>query len=160
MNLVIVFVLNMDSLDFLIVIPNLCILWINLDLQIFIKSNSVYSSLFWINVGISRPSRRTWWFLLTLKYKDNRWQNLFQNPGLIRETNLLSLIRSWLDNVFLLQTFANDELVNLRKFVWWKPDEFRNNSFYQYPHPFQHLIKHHMCHCKVFHHSQGLSYHP
>jgi hypothetical protein len=57
MNLVIVFVLNMDSLDFLIVIPNLCILWINLDLQIFIKSNGVYSSLFWTNVGISRPSR-------------------------------------------------------------------------------------------------------
>jgi hypothetical protein len=72
MNLLIVFVLNMDSLDFLIVIPNLCILWINLDLQIFIKSNSVYSSLVWINVGISRPSRRTWWLLLTLKYKDNR----------------------------------------------------------------------------------------
>jgi hypothetical protein len=35
----------MDSLDFLILIPNLYILWINLDLQIFIKSNSVYSSL-------------------------------------------------------------------------------------------------------------------
>jgi hypothetical protein len=66
-----VFVLNMNSLDFLILILNLCILWINLDLQIFIKSNSVYSSLFWINVGISRPSRRMWWLLLTLKYKDN-----------------------------------------------------------------------------------------
>jgi hypothetical protein len=24
-------------------------------------------------VGISRPSRRTWWLLLTLKYKDNRF---------------------------------------------------------------------------------------
>jgi hypothetical protein len=46
MNLLIVFVLNMDSLDFLILILNLCILWINLDLQIFKKSNSVYSSLF------------------------------------------------------------------------------------------------------------------
>jgi hypothetical protein len=57
MNLVIVFVFNMDSFDFLIVIPNLCILWINLDLQIFIKSNGVYSSLFWINVRIFRPSR-------------------------------------------------------------------------------------------------------
>jgi hypothetical protein len=31
MNLLIVFVLNMDSFDFLILIPNLCILWINLD---------------------------------------------------------------------------------------------------------------------------------
>jgi hypothetical protein len=78
MNLVIVFVLNMDSLDFLIVILNLCILWINLDLQIFIKSNGVYSSLFWINVGISRPSRRTWWLLLTLKYKDNRCSHQVQ----------------------------------------------------------------------------------
>jgi hypothetical protein len=67
----IVFVVNMDSLDFLILIPNLYILWINLDLQIFIKSNDVYSSLFWINVRISRPSRRTWWLLLILKYKDN-----------------------------------------------------------------------------------------
>jgi hypothetical protein len=46
MYLLIVFVLNSDSLDFLILIPNLCILWINLDLQIFIKSNGVYSSLF------------------------------------------------------------------------------------------------------------------
>jgi hypothetical protein len=73
MYLLIVFVLNMDSLDFLILILNSCILWINLDFQIFIKSNGVYSSLFWINVGISRPSRRTWWLLLTLKYKDNRW---------------------------------------------------------------------------------------
>jgi hypothetical protein len=45
---------------------------INLDLHIFVKSNGVYSCLFWINVGISRPSRRTWWLLLTLKYKDNR----------------------------------------------------------------------------------------
>jgi hypothetical protein len=44
MYLLIVFVLNTDSLDFLILIPNLCILWINLDLQIFIKSNGVYSS--------------------------------------------------------------------------------------------------------------------
>jgi hypothetical protein len=34
----IVFVVNMDSLDFLILIPNLYILWINLDLQIFIKT--------------------------------------------------------------------------------------------------------------------------
>jgi hypothetical protein len=73
MNLVIVFVfvLNVDSLDFLIVIPNLCILWINLNLQIFIKSNCICSSLFWINVGISRPSRRAWWLLSTLKCKDN-----------------------------------------------------------------------------------------
>jgi hypothetical protein len=46
MNLVIVFVLNMDSLDFLIVIPNLCIIWINLDIQIFIKFNGVYPYLF------------------------------------------------------------------------------------------------------------------
>jgi hypothetical protein len=72
MYLLTVFVLNTDSLDFLILIPNLCILWINLDLQIFIKSNGVYSSLFLINVGISRPSRETWWLLLTLKYKYNR----------------------------------------------------------------------------------------
>jgi hypothetical protein len=50
--------LNMDSLDFLILIPNLWVLWINLDLQIFIKSNGIYSSFFWVNVGISRPSRR------------------------------------------------------------------------------------------------------
>jgi hypothetical protein len=71
MYLLVVFVLNMDSLDFLILIPNLCILWINLDLQIFIKSNGVYFSLFWIDVRISRPSRRTWWLVLTLKYKDN-----------------------------------------------------------------------------------------
>jgi hypothetical protein len=72
MYLLIVFVLNMDSLDFLILILNLCILRINLDLQIFIKSNCVYSSPFLINVGISRPSRpsrRTWWLVLTLKYK-------------------------------------------------------------------------------------------
>jgi hypothetical protein len=48
MYLLIVFVLNMDSLDFLILILNLCILWINLDLQIFMKSNGVYSSLFWL----------------------------------------------------------------------------------------------------------------
>jgi hypothetical protein len=48
MYLLIVFVLNMDSLDFLILIPNLCILWINIDLQIFIKSNSVYILLFFI----------------------------------------------------------------------------------------------------------------
>jgi hypothetical protein len=46
MCLLIVFVLNMYSLDFLILIPNLCIIWINLDFHIFIKSNSVYSSLF------------------------------------------------------------------------------------------------------------------
>jgi hypothetical protein len=59
MSLLIVFVLNMDSLGFIILILNLCILWINLDLQIFIKSNGVYSSLFWINMGISKPSRRT-----------------------------------------------------------------------------------------------------
>jgi hypothetical protein len=44
--LLIVFVLNTDSFDFLILIPNLCIFWINVDLQIFIKSNGVYSSLF------------------------------------------------------------------------------------------------------------------
>jgi hypothetical protein len=44
MYLISVFVLNMDSLDFLILIPNLSILWINLDLQIFIKFNGVYSS--------------------------------------------------------------------------------------------------------------------
>jgi hypothetical protein len=48
MNLLIVFVFNTDSLDFLILIPNLCIIWINLDIQIFIKSNGVYSFLFWI----------------------------------------------------------------------------------------------------------------
>jgi hypothetical protein len=72
MYLLIVFVLDMDSLNYLILIPSLCILWINLDLQIFIKSNGVYSSSSWINVGISRPSQRTWWLLLTLKYKDNR----------------------------------------------------------------------------------------
>jgi hypothetical protein len=72
MYLLIVFVLNINSLDFLILIPNLSIFCINIDLQIFIKSNGVYPSLFWINVGISRPSRRTWWLLLTLiKYKDN-----------------------------------------------------------------------------------------
>jgi hypothetical protein len=72
MYLLIVFVLNIDSLDFLILIMNLCILWINLDLQIFIKSNGVCTSLFGINVRISRPSQRTWWLLLTLKYKENR----------------------------------------------------------------------------------------
>jgi hypothetical protein len=59
-------------LNFLILIPSVCILWINLDLQIFVKSNGVYSSFFWINVGISRPSQRALWLLLTLKYKDNR----------------------------------------------------------------------------------------
>jgi hypothetical protein len=32
MYLLILFVLNMDSLDFLILIPTLCIIWINLDL--------------------------------------------------------------------------------------------------------------------------------
>jgi hypothetical protein len=42
MYLLIVFVLNIDSLDSLILILNLCILWINLDLKIFIKSNGVY----------------------------------------------------------------------------------------------------------------------
>jgi hypothetical protein len=52
---------------------------INLELQIFIKSNGVYSSLFWINVRISRPSRRTWWLLLTLKYKDNRLTATFSS---------------------------------------------------------------------------------
>jgi hypothetical protein len=36
----------MDSLDFVILILNLFILWINLDLQIFIKSNGVYFSFF------------------------------------------------------------------------------------------------------------------
>jgi hypothetical protein len=46
MYLLIIFILNMDSLDFLILIPNLCILWINLDLQIFIKSNGVYLLFF------------------------------------------------------------------------------------------------------------------
>jgi hypothetical protein len=56
MYLLIVFVLNSDLPDFLILILNLCILWINLDLHIFIKSNGVYSSLFWINVGLCRPS--------------------------------------------------------------------------------------------------------
>jgi hypothetical protein len=60
LNMYAVIVLNIDSLNFLILVPNLCILWINLDLQIFIKSNDVYSSLFWINLGISRPSWRTW----------------------------------------------------------------------------------------------------
>jgi hypothetical protein len=69
MYLLIVFVLDMDSLDFLILILNLCIICINLDLQIFIKSNSVYFSIFLmnfytlfyflINVRISIPSRRT-----------------------------------------------------------------------------------------------------
>jgi hypothetical protein len=44
--LLIVFVLNMDSLDFLILSPNLCIFLINIDLQIFIKSNGIYPSLF------------------------------------------------------------------------------------------------------------------
>jgi hypothetical protein len=62
----------MDSLNLVILIPKFCIFLINLDLQIVIKSNGVYSSLFWINVEISRPSRRMWWLLLTLKYKDNR----------------------------------------------------------------------------------------
>jgi hypothetical protein len=42
-------------LNFLILILNLCILWINLDLQIFIKSNGVYSCFFWINVGFLDP---------------------------------------------------------------------------------------------------------
>jgi hypothetical protein len=65
----IVFVLNMDFLDFLILIPTLCIIWINLDLQIFIKSNDVYSSLFKINVRIL-DTFGAWWVLLTLKYKD------------------------------------------------------------------------------------------
>jgi hypothetical protein len=60
MYLLIVFVLNMDSLHFLILIPNLCIFLINLDLQIFIKFNGVNYSLFWINVTISRPSRQMW----------------------------------------------------------------------------------------------------
>jgi hypothetical protein len=54
---------------------------INLDLQIFIKSNGVYSSVFWINVGISRPSRPTWWLLLTLKYKDNRCQRVWSGDA-------------------------------------------------------------------------------
>jgi hypothetical protein len=45
MYLLIVFVFNIDSLDFLILIPNLCILWINIDLQIFIKYDGVYYSL-------------------------------------------------------------------------------------------------------------------
>jgi hypothetical protein len=71
MYLLIVFVLNIDSLDSLILILNLCILWINLDLKIFIKSNGVYFFYFWINVGISIPSRRALWLLLTLMYKDN-----------------------------------------------------------------------------------------
>jgi hypothetical protein len=48
MYLLIVFVLNMEYLDVLILIPNLYILWINIDLQIFIKSYGVYSSLFWL----------------------------------------------------------------------------------------------------------------
>jgi hypothetical protein len=72
----------MDSLHFLILILNLCIIncicikyglfeftyfnsefiyfLINVDLQIFIKSNGVYSSIFWINVRILGPSQRTW----------------------------------------------------------------------------------------------------
>jgi hypothetical protein len=41
MYLLIVFVSNMDSLDFLILIPNLCILWINLDLDLYKLSQSV-----------------------------------------------------------------------------------------------------------------------
>jgi hypothetical protein len=41
------YLLIVFSLDLLILIPNLCNIWIiNLDLQIFIKSNGVYSSLF------------------------------------------------------------------------------------------------------------------
>jgi hypothetical protein len=55
----------MNSLDFLIFIMNLCILWINLDLRIFIKVNGVYFS-FSINVRIFNPSQRTWCLLLTL----------------------------------------------------------------------------------------------
>jgi hypothetical protein len=43
MYLLIVFVLNVDYLDFLILILNLCILWINLDLQ---KNPTVYILLF------------------------------------------------------------------------------------------------------------------
>jgi hypothetical protein len=45
----------MDSLDLVILIPNLCILWINLDLQIFIKSNGVYIILLFFGL--------TWEFL-------------------------------------------------------------------------------------------------
>jgi hypothetical protein len=51
MYLLIVFVLNTYSLNLLILIPNLCILWINLDLRILIKSNSVYSSLYLLNIN-------------------------------------------------------------------------------------------------------------
>jgi hypothetical protein len=57
----------------LIVFVLIWTLWISLfvlfrlilDIQIFIESNGVYSSLFCINVEISRPSPRTWWLLLT-----------------------------------------------------------------------------------------------
>jgi hypothetical protein len=59
MYLLIVFVLNMDSLDFLILIPNLCILWINPRPSDLYKIQQCIL-LFWINVGISRPFRRTW----------------------------------------------------------------------------------------------------
>jgi hypothetical protein len=61
MYLLIVFVLNMDSLDFLILIPNLSIFCINLDLQIFIKCKTVYILLFF---GL------TWEFLDPLGERD------------------------------------------------------------------------------------------
>ena len=48
------------------------IVWINLDHQIFIKSNGTNLSFFSINVRISRLSQRTLWLLLTLLYYDNR----------------------------------------------------------------------------------------
>ena len=47
-------------------------LQVNLDRQIFIKSDGANLSLFQINVRISKFSGRTWWLLLTLKYVYNR----------------------------------------------------------------------------------------
>jgi hypothetical protein len=110
MYLLIVFVLNIDSLDFLILILNLCIFSINLELQILIKSHGVYSSLFWINVGISRPSRRMWWLLLTLKYKDNRY--IFKNKGSI--TLAFGLFKSML-NVTSWDSILPEKRLNLRE---------------------------------------------
>ena len=43
-------------------------LFVTLDRRIFIKSDGSNPSLFQINVRISTPSQRTWWFLLTLPY--------------------------------------------------------------------------------------------
>jgi hypothetical protein len=66
---------------------------INLDLQIFIKSNDIYSSLFRINVRIFRSSRRTWLLLLTLKYKDNRlWEPLLLSHPTVQERPCIRLV--------------------------------------------------------------------